>query len=192
MKETFKLIFVLTVICLIAGVMLAWVNGLTAEPIRKAAEAEKMAALKTVLPACDNKPNEETLLIQDGEQQWTFYIARQGDAFTGAAFESTSAQGYGGEIRLMVGVTAQGAIHAIEVLSQKETPGLGAKIALPAFKDLFRGLNVASTRWMVKKDGGDVDQITAATISSRAVVDAISRGVKVYQANETAIRSAVR
>jgi len=189
MKNILKLIFVLTVICLISGLLLAWVNGITAEPIRKAAEKEKLDALKEVLPACDNSPNEDTHVVEIDGTAWNFYVARSGGTFAGAAFESSSMQGYGGEIKIMVGIDSNSKVSGIAILSQKETPGLGAKIDTPDFKGMFAGLDVASTKWSVKKDGGDIDHITAATISSRAVVDAVTSGLKIYKDNEQAIRA---
>ena len=80
----------------------------------------------------------------------------------------------------MVGMWKDGTINKVEVTDQKETPGLGTKMAEPAFKNQFEGKNPAKFVLKVKKDGGDVDAITAATISSRAVCDAIARAYKAY------------
>ena len=85
----------------------------------------------------------------------------------------------------MVGFTGDGKLNGIDVLSQKETPGLGAKVDTEAFTRQFRGLSLADTKWAVDKDGGDIDGITAATISSRAVVDAIQKAIDLMGAHAT-------
>ena len=89
----------------------------------------------------------------------------------------------------MVGVNAAGEIQGVEILKQLETPGLGARITEPGFRQGFAGRNIADTDWRVRKDGGDIDQITAATISSRAVVEAVKAGVEVFKRNEEQIRN---
>lgn len=189
MKDAFKLTGVLTTICVVAGVLLAWVNDLTYEPIQRAAEAARAEAIKTVLPAIDNIPTQDSVELECEGSTWIFYVGRREGRYIGTAFEVASEKGYGGTIRIMVGATADGKLQAIKILDQKETPGLGAKIDKPAFGDLFRGLDLNSTKWAVRKDGGDIDQITAATISSRAVVSAIEEGIQVYLANKERLSS---
>jgi electron transport complex protein RnfG len=88
--------------------------------------------------------------------------------------------GYSGNIEIMVGVDPAGAVTGIEILSHAETPGLGAKITQPAFKKQFVGKNLENADWRVKKDGGQFDQITGATISPRAVVGAVHRGLEFF------------
>jgi electron transport complex protein RnfG len=187
MKETLRLILTLLVICVLAGVMLAWANDLTKAPIAEAARVEKMTALNAVLPDYDNQPDIDIFTNRVDETDWIFYVARKDGAFTGAAFETTSSEGYGGDIIVMVGVQADGTVRGIEILKAMETPGLGAKIKDDAFKSYFAAKSITETRWSVKKDQGDIDQITAATISSRAVVSAVSKGLDVYMQNRDAI-----
>ncbi|NQT94763.1 MAG: RnfABCDGE type electron transport complex subunit G, partial [Lentisphaerae bacterium] len=180
---------VLTVICLVAGLLLAWVNDLTAGPIAAAAREEKMAAIRNVLPPCDNDPDADKKVIAGDEHEWTFYVAREEGRYVGAAFEAVSKEGYGGTIRIMVGVTADGNVNGMAVLAHKETPGLGAKIKGDEFRQQFSNWSIRKTRWSVKKDGGDIQAITAATISSRAVAAAMRKGLEVYTAHEEAIRA---
>ena len=189
MKDVLKLLLVLTLICFLAGLLLAMVNKVTEDPIRRAQRAEKMEAIRKVLPPCDNRPDEETVTVSDHNAQWTFYVARRGGQYAGAAFEASSDKGYGGTIRVMVGVNADGTVNAIEILSHKETPGLGARISEPAFKNRFAGRDIQDTTWAVRKDGGDIDEITAATISSRAVVGAVADGLAVYQGHAATIEA---
>ena len=80
----------------------------------------------------------------------------------------------------MVGMDPEGTVAGIEILTHNETPGLGDKITLPVFKDTFAGKNLQNADWRVKKDGGEFDQITGATISPRAVVGAVRRGLEFY------------
>lgn len=188
MKEALRLTVILTLICLLSGALLAWVSTLTAAPIEAARKAEKNDALRTVLPEFDNQPSQDTLPINEGGKSWTFYLAKKSGAVVGAAFEATSEHGYGGKIDVLVGIDADGKVYGFDVLQQHETPGLGAKIDQPDFKGLFRGLDLRATRWAVRKDGGDLQEITAATISSRAVVEAIKEGTAVYLAHEAELR----
>ena len=189
MKEFFKLVGILTVICAAAGLLLAVVQRATKEPIEAAGRAERLDAIKRVLPPYDNEPDRNSVTVEGPHgNPWTFYVARRDGAFAGAAFETVSSQGYGGDIVVMVGVSADDQVHAIEILKAKETPGLGAKIADPEFKSQFAGRDIQTTTWAVKKDQGDIDQITAATISSRAVVSAVEKALKVYQENKGRIQ----
>jgi electron transport complex protein RnfG len=186
--ESLKLVAVLTIICTVAGALLAVVHDVTEAPIAAAAAKEKGDAIMAVLPACDNQPVKDAITIEADGTSWSFYVAREKSQFVGAAFEAVSTKGYGGDIAIMVGVNADGTVQAIEVLlGHKETPGLGAWITGDAFRGQFAGRSIADTHWAVKKDGGDIDQITAATISSRAVTDAVKAGLAVYTANSEAI-----
>jgi electron transport complex protein RnfG len=190
MKETLRLILTLTAICVLSGALLALVNGMTAEPIEQARRAEQTAALKRVLPPADNDPLRDTVTIEEAGRAWTFYVARADGAFAGAAFETVTSMGYGGNIVIIVGVTADGTVQGIQILEQKETPGLGAKITEESFLAQFAGRSATETTWAVSKDQGDIDQITAATISSRAVVAAVREGIDVYLRHAAAIRGA--
>ena len=84
----------------------------------------------------------------------------------------------------MVGLLTDGTINKVSVLQQSETPGLGANMVNPKFKDQFDGKNPASFKLNVKKDGGDVDAITAATISSRAFSEAVRTACEGFEANK--------
>ena len=105
----------------------------------------------------------------------------------GIAVEGEAA-GYGGPIDLMVGMLPDGTLSGITIISHTETPGLGAKITGESFKNGFAGKALKGTKWTVKKDGGDIDQITAATISSRAVCEAVKQGIDIYLKNEEQIK----
>ena len=88
-----------------------------------------------------------------------------------------SAVGYGGTIDLMVGLSPEGTITGVQVLKHTETPGLGAKITEEKFLQQFTAKNVQNTNWALKKEGGDIDQISGATISPQAVVKSLNGGL---------------
>jgi len=189
MKELFRLVGVLFVICTVAGALLAFVHGITQAPIDAAAKQETVDAVRDVLPEYDNDPVADAVTVEHRGAEWTFYVAKLNGAFNGAAFETSSPKGYGGAISVMVGVRAGGALNGIAILRHQETPGLGAHIEGEAFRGQFAGLQPDPTQWAVRKDGGDIDQITAATISSRAVVDAVEQGLQVYKQYARMIRA---
>lgn len=183
MKSTlFNMVAVLFGITLIASAGVGVVNMITVEPIRLAEQKAKEAALKEVLPEFDQTTQEELVL---DELNITAYRATKAGELTGIAVESISKNGFGGEIRLMVGFTTEGVINNVNVLKQSETPGLGTKMAESPEKGntlitSVKGFNPADKKLVngklaVTKDQGDVDALTAATISSRAYVDAINR-----------------
>jgi len=180
MKDMVKMVLVPTAICVIAGGLLAMINKVTKAPIEQSLRAEKLQAMKKVLPEYDNDPMLCTNVVVESGKKWVFYVARKGGAFAGAAFEASSDQGYGGTIRILVGIAPDNTVQGLEILQQMETPGLGAKITEPSFTDQFKGKIIGTTKWKVKKDGGDIDAITGATISPRAVLDALREGLKVY------------
>jgi electron transport complex protein RnfG len=187
MKEILKLIGVLTAFGAVAGLLLAYTNDVTRDRIATAKQAEKLDALRAVLPEFDNQPNQNTCRITVNGEEWTFFVARKNNAYTGAATESASKNGYGSRILLMIGFNANRTVQQVKILEQTETPGLGSRITEDAFRGQFTGRKLAGTRWAVRKDSGDFEAITGATISSRAVVDAVKKAVDIYQQNEAAI-----
>ncbi len=189
MKETLRLTLTLTLICLIAGGLLAGVDALTRDRIAEVNNQRRQQALNAVLPAHDNVPLQEVVTVSHLDRDWDFYPARLAGAYAGAAVEAASPNGYGGNIRLMFGIGADGKSIGIAILEQKETPGLGANIDTPGFRDRLAGLDLAKTNWRVGKDGGDIDHITAATISSRAVTDAVREALDAYIANRQRIEN---
>lgn len=176
---------VLLGITLIASAGVGTVDMITREPIAAAKQAATTAALGEVLPAFD-ATSAQTLTID--QMPIEVYTATQGDAVVGYAVQSMTKSGFSGEIRLMVGFTPAGEIINVNVLQQTETPGLGTKMADEGNSLLgsIQGQDLATKKLVdgklaVRKDGGDVDALTAATISSRAYVDAINRAWMAYR-----------
>jgi Na+-translocating ferredoxin:NAD+ oxidoreductase subunit G len=186
MKDIVRLAFVLTAITVSAALLLSLVEAVTREPIAEQRRQLTLKALGAVLPPFDNAPDEETLTMVVGvdrkgqEVRRTFYRGRAEGVLTGVAFEVVAPDGYSGNIHIMVGVHPGGAVNGIEILTHAETPGLGDKIELPWFKDQFAGQTLEGVDWRVKKDGGDFDQITGATVSPRAIVGAVREGLRFY------------
>jgi len=167
----------LVVITLVAATLLGTVFALTKEPIRLAELAKKNAAIQTVVPGFDNEPSEEVVsLAVDGDSLY-FYTARKGDSIIGTAVETFTNKGFTGEIKLMVGFRPDGTINDIAVVKHAETPGLGDKMEKRKsdFSVQFMGKHPDTFKIAVTKDKGDVDAITASTISSRAYCDAVQR-----------------
>jgi electron transport complex protein RnfG len=180
MREILKLVLALGLISSLAGVILAFTNKVTAQPIERAAQAEVRQALSMVLPAYDNEPDTTVLTVVESNQPWRIHVARKDGRYVGAAFVASSSKGYGDAIGVMVGVTAADIVKQVRILSQKETPGLGTKVTEAPFRTQFDGKPVEGTVWAVRKDQGDFDGVTGATISSRAVLEAIRSGLDVY------------
>ncbi len=178
MKQALSLILTLTLICIISGAVLAFVHAATAERIATAQQERTMEAVREVLPPHDTIL--EPSLLDTGASPIRCYIAEQDGDYAGAAIEVGTSAGYGGQIRLMVGLDAQAQTTGLVILAHKETPGLGAKIEDAAFRTNLIGRSAAETDWRVQKDGGEIQGITAATISSRAVTEAVDQAISAY------------
>lgn len=186
MKSTLvNMTAVLFGITLVASAGVGVVNMITEEPIAKAKEAATKAALTQVLPPFD-ATEPQTMTIDD--MSITVYTASQQGQVAGYAVETMTKQGFNGVVRLMVGFTPEGEVVNINVLEQAETPGLGTKMAdegnvllgsIQGHK--LEDKKLVDGKLAVTKDGGDVDALTAATISSRAYVDAVNRAWMAYR-----------
>lgn len=175
-ESTFtNMLVTLLLVSFIASAAMGGVYSLTKEPIAEAKAAKKNLAIKRVTPEFNNQPGEEIIRIEAAGDSVYFYVARMDSAVVGYAAETFSNIAFGGNIKLMVGFDADGTIKDIAVLEHKETPGLGDKMtkAKSDWSYQFNGKNPGSFDLKVKKDGGDVDAITASTISSRAYCDAV-------------------
>ena len=172
MKKILQLIFSLTAISAVCGAILAIVNNYTVAHIKELKEKKAYNAAKAVLPP-DVKAVETRKDPADGSLNVTIgYSTADKSKIVGYAVPGKSQKGFGGEIRLMVGLTSDRKVISYQVLAANETPGLGAKLGDAAFVKQFGGKSGPSLK--VQKDGGDIDAITGATITSRAVCDAIA------------------
>lgn len=164
--------------CLVCSAVLGLVNEVTREPIAAAAAAEAKAAIAEVLPEGGEISEAKTTEI-DGVN-YEYYEEYGGGQTVGYAVKSSTA-GFGGTLSLMVGVLPDGTIFNTKVLSHSETPGLGAKCTSDKkFMDQWYGFS-KDGNLAVRKDGGDVDAITASTITSRAYTLAVAQARKLVK-----------
>lgn len=185
----------LALFALVCTGLVATTFVLTAEDIKQAELANKFKVLNQVIPdeLHDNNLAEHCIWAQDdhllgGSKPQQAYIATLNQQATAIAIETTAPNGYTGNIDIIVGINRQGEVLGVRVLQHKETPGLGDKIERRKsdWVDSFIGKTVAGRKdpnWAVRKDGGQFDQFTGATITPRAVVSAVKNAVLFYQAN---------
>ena len=171
----------LLAICLVCSGLLAGVYALTAEPIAAAAAAKNEAAIMEVLPETAVSIEEERTVEFEGAS-YAYNLAYDEVGNVVGFAINVAPVGFGGPIAIKVGFDVNGVIWNTKVLSQAETPGLGAKCVEHSFSDQFKGWNPAEKDLAVKKDGGDVDAITASTITSRSYADGLILATKVFQA----------
>lgn len=187
MKDIIRLLIALTLIAGISGLILSQVETATREPIKEQRRIQMLKALSAVLPEFDNSPDTDVVSLENGVDkkgkpvQVVFYRGRKAEQLLGCAFKVIAPDGYSGNIEVMVGVEPEGKIIGIEILTHAETPGLGSKITEDAFKTQFKQKTLDNADWRVKKDGGQFDQITGATISPRAIVGAVKKGLEFYR-----------
>ena len=166
-----NMVLVLGLTCLLCSGLLGGAYALTKESIDKAAQAKTEQAISQVLP--------HFAAVEYNEADH-YYKATDGETLVGYAVESTVV-GFGGPLSLIVGITPDGVVYNTSVLSHSETPGLGAKCTTDAkFMGQWKGFNPAIKKLSVKKDGGDVDAITASTITSRAYTLAVENALKTF------------
>ncbi len=182
-ESTFgNMLIALLVISLVSSSALGIVYEFTKEPIRMVEINKTNAAIQAVVPGFDNEPATEFYKVKSDLDSLRFFPAKKNGELIGTAVESYTKKGFSGLIRLMVGFSPDGTITGISVIQHQETPGLGDKIdkSKSDFSLQFQGKNPANFKLSVKKDRGDVDAITASTISSRAFCDAVQRAYNTY------------
>ncbi|MDR1347335.1 MAG: RnfABCDGE type electron transport complex subunit G [Prevotellaceae bacterium] len=175
----------LALISTVVAGLLAFVYVLTKEPIEQAAKQKQENAIREVTPDFNNNPAEEQFEIEiSNGDKLAVFPARQDGKPVGIAVETNTQKGFSGEIKIMVGFDMNGMIKNYSVLKHAETPGLGSKMQEWFSDESKPNQNVINRKWnasmKVKKDGGEIDAITAATISSRAFMDALNRAYEVY------------
>jgi len=190
LESSFKnMVIVLVSVTVISAFLLGGVNELTKEPIAQANAKKLSDAIAMVVPGFDNQPTESPETIELNGITYTVYKATKGGEFIGAAVQS-SANGFSGPITILVGFDAEGKIIDYSVLSHAETPGLGSKMDVWFKTDKNQqsilGMNPGQTTLVVNKDGGNIDAITASTITSRAFLTAVNNAYKVYAEGENA------
>ncbi|WP_076929183.1 RnfABCDGE type electron transport complex subunit G [Proteiniphilum saccharofermentans] len=199
LESTFKNMFLsLSLICLTVAVLLAQVNKMTAKPIADAKAMKLQNAISEVVPEFDNDPTAEAFVMPAGQgDSLLVYPAKKGDEIVGYALNSFSNNGFSGNIQIMVGFDMEHRIVNYSVLQHAETPGLGSKMS-EWFRDAAKpsqsiiGRDLSKGALAVSNDGGDVDAITASTITSRAFLEAINRAYAAYSGNMDATSGATQ
>jgi len=185
-KEMLMMVVAITLVTVIAATLLGVTDLFTREPIRAAQRAMLMQSLMQVLPKHANNPIDDKLILHQNGNNIPVYLARDARGHvTALAWEVIAPDGYSGSIRILIGMLPTGEIHAVRVTDHRETPGLGDGIVRnKPWIDFFAGKTLDNARWSVKKDGGDFDQFTGATITPRAVVKAVKKGLQFFTANK--------
>ncbi|MFO7844825.1 MAG: RnfABCDGE type electron transport complex subunit G [Bacteroidales bacterium] len=182
-ESTFiNMVLTLFMVTLVASAALGYIYEITKGPIAASKLAKQNNAIKQVVPDFDNKPGEESYKMGVDGDTLEFFPAKQNGELVGTAVSTFTNKGFSGNFKIMVGFLPDGTIHNISVLEHKETPGLGDKMQKnkSEWSVQFNGKNPADFELKVTKDGGDVDAITASTITSRAFCDAVERAYNAY------------
>lgn len=189
MNKIIRNTVILTLITLIAGLGLGFVYEITKDPIAQAQDDAKKKAWQEVFPEADMNDFEaldvDQAVADDavkavGANATVDEVCKAGE--DGYVITTTSKEGYGGNIQITVGITADGTVSGISILSISETAGLGMKATEPAFYGQYEGKQ--TEKFAVSKDGGEgepIDAISGATITSRAVTAAVNVALAYYQ-----------
>lgn len=179
---------------LVTAVILSFSDDLTRDAIRLRVAEDLVNSLAQVIPADlhDNDPTADKRVLTDAEEgEVTAFIASKNNEVTAVAYDLTG-YGYGGAIRVLMAITPDGTLLGVRVLTHTETPGLGDKIEVEK-SDWIKGFAGRSLRdptpegWKVQRDGGVFDQFSGATITPRAVVGAIRRGLTLFERQQTSL-----
>ncbi len=189
-----NMLLALTGITVVMVGILAFMNELTREPIAQANAKTLSDAVAAVVPGFDNDPIAEKRVENVEGVDYTIYPATKDGEYLGAAVEST-ALGFGGNLTIIVGFDKDGVINDYSLLNHAETPGLGAKADQwfkKGQKGDITGKTPANGDLTVSKDGGQIDAITASTITSRAFLKAVNNAYKVYKGSPDAVSGATQ
>ncbi|MDD2915062.1 MAG: electron transport complex subunit RsxG [Gallionella sp.] len=193
MKQgTFIHAVILGLFCLGFGVVLAFSDHITVDDIAARAMEDRLNSLGQVLPDSIHDNNlvaDATTMKNARGHEITVYRATKEGKVTGLAYEIIGV-GYAGQMKFMLGIDAEGKILGVRVLAHKETAGLGDKMEVKKSDWILRfdGLSLGNPpveKWKVKKDGGQFDQYTGATITPRGIIKAIREGLEFFAANKT-------
>ncbi len=182
---------ILGTFCLGFGIVLAISDSITVDDIAARALEDRLNSLSEVIPASihdNNLVTDAITMKNERDKEITVYRATKEGKVTGIAYEIFGS-GYAGQMKLMLGLDTQGNILGVRVLAHKETAGLGDKMEVKKSDWILRftGLSLGNPppdKWKVKKDGGQFDQFTGATITPRGIIDAIRRGLELFAANK--------
>ncbi len=198
-QEVIKNGLLLGLFALLCTALVAGVNYGTKDKIQFQEQQQLIRTLAQIVPedSYDNQLYKQCIRLSAPEALGTdevlsAYVATKAGKAIAIAMEAIAPDGYNGQIKLIMGISASGKVLGVRTLSHQETPGLGDKIDLRKsdWVTHFKGKHYQGDddpRWKVKKDGGEFDQFTGATITPRAYVRAISRTLKYFKRNKQAL-----
>ncbi len=189
-ESTFiNMVVTLLAVTAIAATALGYVYDLTKEPIALAKLKAQQEAISKVLPLYETLGQSFKVAAETEGDSLEIFPAFNGAEMVGIAVKTYTKKGFSGFISIMAGIDSSGNFSGFEILEHAETPGLGSKMGV-WFNNAEKpnqniiGKNPKTTKFEVTKDGGDIDAITASTISSRAFLDALVRAYKAYEENK--------
>jgi len=189
-ESTFtNMVVTLLLVTAISATALGYVYDLTKDAIEAAKLKAQAEAIAKVLPSYETLGEAYKVAAENGTDSLEFFPAYNGNDLVGVAIKTYTKKGFSGLVSIMAGIDKSGNFSGYEVLEHAETPGLGSKMTT-WFKNADKpkqnviGKNPQTTRFKVSKDGGDIDAITASTISSRAFLDAMTRAYTAYEKNK--------
>ncbi len=192
-ESTFiNMVVMLFLVTGIAAAALGFVYDFTKGPIAEAKLKAQQEAITNVLPQFDALGESFKTLVEEGGDSLEFFPAYKNGELVGTAIKTYTKNGFSGFISIMAGIDSEGNFSGYSVLEHKETPGLGSKMDT-WFSDQEKpgqyviGKNPVSNNFTVTKDGGDIDAITASTITSRAFLEALVLAYNSHKENKEAI-----
>lgn len=188
-ESTFiNMVVTLFVVTVVAATALGYIYDLTKEPIALAKLKAQQEAISKVLPKYEILGESYKVPAESGADSLEFFPVFNGNDLVGVAIKTYTKKGFNGFISIMAGIDKSGNFSGYEILEHAETPGLGSKMGV-WFNNSEKpnqniiGKSPKTIKFEVSKDGGDVDAITASTITSRAFLDALLRAYKAYEQN---------
>lgn len=191
MKGIIKDSLILFAITIIAGFLLGWVYDITKEPIAKQQQITKDNGCKAVF---EDAVSFEPYFEEEGADVSEALIALDGNGNKlGLVLTVTDPNGYGGDVTFLMGVRSDGTINGISFTKLNETAGLGMKAKTPEFKDQFAGMNARTIRFTKsgKSSDDEIDAISAATITTTAVTNAVNKGLDYFYENQSMFENSV-
>jgi len=178
----FTMISALSIVTVVSTLAVTGIYIKTTETILQNQKLEELSAIYEIFGKnYDNNPIEEKTIFNDNEgKPLVIYPLRKNEIIYALAINTKTNRGFGGDIDLMTGFYLDGAMAGYKVLVHKETPGLGSKITEVGFMEQFKGLFVSDNTLKLKRYGGEIDGITSATISSKAILHALNRAKNAF------------
>lgn len=182
MRELVKMVVILTILSAFSGGILAYVKDITEKDIElQRLKFEKAPAIKSILAAATNDPLKDRFVVMDGKNKVSVFVGKIEEKYDFVTFEAYG-KGFGGDIGVMVGVNLkEDKLIGIGVTTHSETPGIGSKAKTEkTFREQFVDMSIKA-KFNVKDDGGEVDTISGATVTSKGVCIALNEAAALYK-----------